>query len=353
MKLFDGAVPTDVPPVTTLLQEIVKSTPETVYGLLVFSHSLGGAAVVVVDVRSVVVSAVLASVVVDVISVVDSEEVVDSFIVVSSVLDDVLGLADSEEVSKEVSEVEPKVSEVVSVGPSDVTVSKLVTSCSVDEDASVLKSLEKIDDWVVTEDSTSSEEAMVDVTTPNVCVRVEADVSTIWEETVMGASELMAEADELIVWEETVENTPVPGSEETVDDTEPNICEEVKVDVLMVWEEAVGTIWEETVVNASEPDGSEKVLLGSAELRELNSVDTVVSAVVGFPLLTPPELTASGVVASGVVGSGVVASGVVASGVVTSGVVTSGIVASDVVGSSVVSSDVTGKAEVEVSKPTS
>lgn len=328
MKLFDGAVPTDVPPVTTLLQEIVKSTPETVYGLLVFSHSLGGAAVVVVDVRSVVVSAVLASVVVDVISVVDSEEVVDSFIVVSSVLDNVLGLADSDDVS----EVEPKVSEVVSVGPSDVTVSKLVTSCSVDEDASVLKSLEKIDDWVVTEDSTSSEEAMVDVTTPNVCVRVEADVSTIWEETVMGASELMAEADELIVWEEIVGNTPVPGSEETVDDTEPNICEEVKVDVLMIWEEALGTIWEETVVNASEPDGSEKVLLGSAELRELNPVDAVVSAVVGFPLLTPPELTASGVVTSGV---------------------TSGVVASDVVGSSVVSSDVTGKAEVEVSKPTS
>jgi hypothetical protein len=107
-----------------------------------------------------------------------------------------------------------------------VLVGKLDTSCSIDEDASVLDSLENMDDWVVTEESISSEETIVDTPEPNVC-----------EE---------AEADEVIPWEETVENAPVPDTcedaevdvstirEGTVDDVEPNICEEANADVLTI-----------------------------------------------------------------------------------------------------------------------
>ena len=245
------------------------------------------------------VSAVLASVVVDVISVEDSDIVVDGFEVVSSALENVLELAELAG-SVGVSVVEPtEVAVVVPVGPSDVLVSELETSSSVDDDASVVESLEKMDDWVVTDDGTSSEETVVGASKPEVeadelmaweertvddselvaCAEAEVDESTIWEETVVGASNPEVEADKLIVWEETVEDAP-----------ETDACEEAGADV--------STIWEEAVVNASESDVSERVLLGSTELRELNSVDTAVSAVVDSPLLTLPELTFSVVLAS-------------------------------------------------------
>lgn len=246
-------------------------------GLLSLRHSLS-AAVVVVVMRSVVVSAVLASVVVDVISVEDSDIVVDGFEVVSSALENVLELAELAG-SVGVSVVEPtEVAVVVPVDPSDVLVSELEISSSVDDDASVVESLEKMDDWVVTDDGTSSEETVVGASSPE----VEADELIAWEETVED-SELVdcaeAEVDESTIWEETVEDAP-----------ETDTCEEAGADV--------STIWEEAVVKASESDVSERVLLGSTELRELNSVDTVVSAVVDSPLLTLPELTFSVVLAS-------------------------------------------------------
>lgn len=205
--------------------------------------------------------------------------------------------------------------------------------------------LERIDDSMVTNVSTDSEEITVEVTKLNVCVcvcfyqeagvdaltiwvetmvdvpkpEVEAnepialkeavesvpvtdteqvlgvDVSSIWEETVVGPPKpKVVEADELIAWGKTV----VPGTEgeakldvlgiweKRVDDTEPNIGE-ANADV--------SKVWEEVVVNALEPDDSEKLPLGSEELRELTSVNAVASAVIGSPLPNTPELTFSAI----------------------------------------------------------
>ncbi|VTT62908.1 unnamed protein product [Fusarium fujikuroi] len=222
--------------------------------------------------RSVVVSAVVV-----VISVEDSE-------VVSSELE----LASSDEVSEVES---PEVSVVVLDGSSDVLASELDVSNSVEEGASVLESLEERVDWMVTDESKSSEETMVDVSESTAWEETEADVSAAWEVTVVEASELKVEVGGMISSEEIVENTTVPDAdvdastlrEEAADDTEPNVCEEATADV--------STFWDEAELNAAEPDVSGRE-------RELNSVGAAVSAVVGSSLLKIPELTLSAVLAS-------------------------------------------------------
>lgn len=247
---------------------------------------------VVVVVSSVVV--VLPSVVVVVISIEDSKFVA-VFGVVSSVLKDVskpAELATSDDVSEVEPEVVLKAAEVVSVVSFDVVVRILDSSCSVDDDVSVIDPLDKMDDSKVTEDSAISEEIMVGVTKPNVWVR-EVDASKIWEETVVDAPKPKVEADELMAWEETVELSSLSDKEETVDDIEGSIDEDARADM--------STIWDAVVVNASEREVLEKVPIGPVKLIELTSVDAAVSAIVGSLLLKIRELTVSAVLASVVI----------------------------------------------------
>lgn len=230
--------------------------PLSEYGLESLRHSLNAAAEVVVVMRSVVVSAVVVSTVVVVISIEDSEVVVDWSEVVSSELE----LSSSDEVSEVES---PEVSVVVLDGSSDVLASELDVSNTVEEGASVIESLEERVDWMVTDESKSSEETMVDVSESTAWEETEADVSAAWEVTVVEASELKVEVGGMISSEEIVENASVPDAdvdasilrEEAADDTEPNVCEETTADV--------STFWDEAELNAAEPDVSGRALLVS------------------------------------------------------------------------------------------